>query len=67
VPDAPAQWLAGTDDQLILKHCGYWASLRGMPDTTNAATVSIPLLRENSFTVEALRRMMDRIEQGQLP
>lgn len=67
VPAEVDQWTEPSDEQLILRRCGYWASLRGMDATKNGTTVSISLLRTNRFAVQELRAMMQRIEQGGQP
>lgn len=67
VPDLVNEWLTSTDAELCLRHCGYWTNLQGMPETDNTSTVSVTVTKENSFTVESLREMMGRIEQGQQP
>lgn len=35
VPNLLADWLQQSETELCMKHCGYWLSLRGMPDTRN--------------------------------
>jgi hypothetical protein len=67
VPAEVDQWAASSDEELILRRCGYWASLRGMDATENKATVSISVRREDRFTVDGLRAMMQRIEQKEQP
>jgi hypothetical protein len=29
VPEDAASWVSATEDALLLRHCGYWKSLRG--------------------------------------
>ena len=67
VPADVTEWVASSDEQLVLRRCGYWASLREMLATENAATVSVLLSRENRFTVDGLRGIMQRIEEGEQP
>lgn len=64
VPDNSDEWLYQTQEELCLKHCGYWVSLRGQPVTQNQETVTVYLPRENVFTVDALKSMMQRIKTG---
>ena len=44
LPDDPNQWLTQTEDQLCLRRCAYWLSLRNEPEVfdTNSKTVHIP-------------------------
>lgn len=59
VPAAVESWLSQTEEEMILRHCGYWLSLRDAPasDNTQSITVSIP--RRNMFGVGALRSLME--------
>jgi len=67
VPDNVAEWSEVTDEQLLLRRCGYWLSLRGRPETDNENTVSITMQRDNRFTAESLAAMMKRIGAGDSP
>lgn len=61
VPDSPDDWLAQTEEELAMRHCGYWVSLRGKPEKENTTAVTIRLPRSQLFTPDTLRRMMQRI------
>lgn len=67
VPDELPNWLQQSDAELCMRYCGYWMSLRGMPETENTSTVTIYLPRSNQFTVSALQSMMQLISQGDQP
>ena len=67
VPDDPGDWLAQSDQEMAMRRCGYWLSVRGMPDTDNAISVTVEIPRAQRFSVDSLRRMMDRISQGEFP
>jgi hypothetical protein len=62
VPDNSDEWLYQSQEELCLKHCGYWVSLRGQPATQNQETVTVYLPLENVFTVDALKSMIQRIK-----
>ena len=64
VPDNLDEWLHQSQEELCLKHCGYWVSLRGQRTTQNQGTITVYLPRENVFTVDALKSMMQRIKIG---
>jgi hypothetical protein len=64
VPDNLDEWLHQSQEELCLKHCGYWVSLRGQAATQNQETVTVYLPRENIFSVDALKSMMQRIKSG---
>lgn len=67
VPENLADWLVHSEDELSMRHCGYWVSLRGQLETSNATTVTIELPRSNQFTVEAVVSMFQRISNGGFP
>jgi hypothetical protein len=67
VPKRIEEWLRHTEDELALRRCGYWVSLRGYPDTTNTQPVTVSLPRAQTFTPQALVDMMTRINDGGLP
>jgi len=67
VPERVEDWFVLSDDSLILRHCAYWASLRGLAPKENeySITVDIPIIQR--FDVTALGAMMERIRAGELP
>jgi hypothetical protein len=58
IPENLADWLQQSEEELCLRYCGFWVSLRGMPETQNTGTVTIRLLRTNQFTPQALQSIM---------
>lgn len=67
VPADPIEWLLHSESELSLRRCGYWATLRGLPGSDNQASQTVQMLRQRTFSVEALRAMMQRIENGGVP
>ena len=67
VPADVAQWTSANEEQLVLRHCGYWHSVLGAPPTTNAATHRVFLSRANTFHVPGVRSIMDTIRNGGRP
>jgi Domain of unknown function (DUF4365) len=65
VPNNLDNWLIQSQQELCLKYCGYWVSLRGKPPTQNQTTVTISIPTDNIFNVKALTTLMQRIEAGQ--
>lgn len=65
LPDSEREWIAQTEDHLLLRHAAYWQSLRGEGPTTNQRTVRLSIPRRNLFTIEALDAIMDRIHRRQ--
>lgn len=45
MPKEIDEWVSQTQEELCLRHCAYWMSLRGEPATSNAhnVTVQVPL------------------------
>jgi hypothetical protein len=67
VPEDVGDWLRQSEEELVLRHCGYWTSLRGQPPTENMETVTVTVPRSQQFTVEALQQMIKRIHDRELP
>jgi hypothetical protein len=59
VPAAIEGWLSQSEEEMILRHCGYWLSLRDAPASDNAQSVTVSIPRRNVFDVAALRRLME--------
>lgn len=64
VPEDINTWTKQTEQELCLRHCGYWLSLVGMPDVTNKTKVRIQIPRNNIFSVKFLKNAMQRIASG---
>jgi hypothetical protein len=67
VPEDLNDWLNHSEQELAIRKCGYWLSLRGEPATTNTTSVTVRMLRSNQFTVAELKGIMQRIGIGQNP
>ena len=67
VPSSVQEWLTQSQEQLVLRRCGYWKSLRDEPQVDNETSVTVNISCSNVFSVEALREIMPRIANGGLP
>ena len=67
VPENLENWLQQSEDEMCMRYCAYWVSLRGQPERLNTANVTVELPRSNQFTVETLKSIMQRLSQGGLP
>lgn len=67
VPPEVDDWLSQSEEQLALRRCGYWLSLRQHEPTPNASSVTVVLPRENLLSVAALRGMMEGISREEPP
>jgi len=61
LPEHLTDWLQQSEEELCIRYCAYWISLRGLSETPNTTTVTIPLPRTNQFTVAALQSIMQLI------
>ncbi len=65
VPEKLQECVQHTEEEaLILKRCGYWASLRGFPESENQNSVTIHIPRKNIFTVDSLHSIMTKVGKG---
>ncbi|MBV6627310.1 MAG: DUF4365 domain-containing protein [Rivularia sp. (in: Bacteria)] len=62
LPDNPEEWVNQSEEELCLRRCGYWLSLRGQPETQNAESVTVYLPRQQLFTVSAVKNIIEQIE-----
>lgn len=53
LPRDSSTWLAGTETELVLRHCCYWMRVTGEP-TDNSKTKRIRIPRSNLLTPEAV-------------
>ena len=63
-PEGEDLWLTQSEEELVLRHCAYWVSLKGRDPTTNQRTVRVTIPRQNVFTVESLRALFERVRTG---
>jgi hypothetical protein len=64
IPENPDSWIQQSEAELCLRHCAYWMSLQGMPETPNTDNITIYVPRQQIFTVDTLKTLMQRIETG---
>lgn len=67
LPTNPAHWLRCSAQQLILRRCAYWCSLRGAAASENESTVTVRVPRANLLTTESLTQLMHMINDGGVP
>jgi hypothetical protein len=67
MPADEATWVAQTMDELILRHCAYWLSLNGYPETNSTSTVRVSIPRENIFSAEAVQAMVQQLIERKKP
>ncbi|NEP58035.1 MAG: DUF4365 domain-containing protein [Symploca sp. SIO2G7] len=64
IPDNLNNWVQQSETELCLRHCAYWMSLKGMPETPNKVNVTISIPRQQIFTIDTLKTLMQRIATG---
>jgi hypothetical protein len=64
LPSDKVEWLTVAPEQLVIRRCAYWASLKGFPETANKETVTIHLVDEKRFDVESLKALMEQARSG---
>lgn len=67
VPEDIHSWIEHSEEKLSMYHCGYWKSLRGLPDSTNETNVTVPIPTSQQFTVGGLQEMMERVSNRGVP
>lgn len=67
MPNDENDWLSVCEECTILRHCGYWISLRGMSVSTNRETQRIKIPKEQMFTDTSLKDIMSCIKEGGYP
>ncbi len=67
VPNRIEDWLEHSEEQMVMKHCGYWMSLRGREASNNVESITVHLPRNNAFTVQGLQEIMTRIGRREQP
>ncbi len=58
IPPELKNWLAQSENGLLLRRCGYWVSLRESPPSENKRNVTVEIPRTQIFSAVALRSML---------
>jgi Domain of unknown function (DUF4365) len=67
LPEEEVDWLSQSPEELIIRHCAYWTSLRGAEATTATSSVRIRIPRSQVFSAQAVQALMSRLAEGGLP
>lgn len=59
------QWIDHSTDQLSIRKCGYWVSLKGKDEITNKKKVAVKIPTSNVFSPASLIKLMAKIEAGE--
>ncbi len=61
------RWTDVTEDQLAIRHCSYWKSIRGEPATENMSSVTVVVPRSQIFGPNELTQIMKDVRDGGHP
>jgi hypothetical protein len=64
LPEDSEKWLELTPQELILRKCCYWTSLKGAPPSAGA-NVTVYFLEKNLFDVDQLRAILAKLSTGE--
>jgi hypothetical protein len=65
VPQQVQDWTSHTEQEFTMRYCAYWASLRGLPPSSNEFSTTVYLPRAHLFNVAGLETLMNRIGRGE--
>jgi Domain of unknown function (DUF4365) len=57
MPEAEAEWLTQNPDGITMRHCCYYLSLTGFPETKNERRVMVSIPQANVFSVAYLQQL----------
>jgi hypothetical protein len=64
LPAEETDWLAHSEEEMILRHCGYWLSLTEEPEKPNKTSVTVRIPRTHCFAPDTLASLMQQAGQG---
>jgi hypothetical protein len=67
VPDNLSDWIEHSENEMLIRHCAYWVSLRGSEPTANDTNITVLIPQANLFNPATLSGIMARIGGGGLP
>jgi len=67
LPSNADKWLSHSEDELILRRCAYWVSLRGAPPTDNDTGVTVKIPKAQTLTPDDLAALAARLSRRDIP
>jgi hypothetical protein len=61
VPPDLDNWLEQSENEMTMRHCAYWLSLRGFEPTADLTSVTVHIPRSQMFTPDALKKILVKI------
>lgn len=66
LPEDAAEWLTHAPEQLVLRRCAYWQSLRGAPEiSADSAIIKLP--KTQAFSPDSLIELARRLSRRDFP
>lgn len=62
-----AEWLAHSPNELLMRRCAYWVSLRNAPATSNSSGTTVYIPEHQHFSPDGLRALLDQLAQRNIP
>ncbi len=57
LPENPSEWLTLGEEQLVMKRCAYWVSLRGASEVTGQKSTTVRVPRKNLLSPDIFREI----------
>jgi hypothetical protein len=67
MPEDETLWLSQSPEELVLRHCAYWLSLKGYPPTANTTTIRVSIPLADALSPAALRDIVQRLRERKDP
>lgn len=64
LPPQHADWLSHSENELILKRCAYWASLRNAPASDNDTGKTVKIPKDQILNPDNLKKLVARLALG---
>ncbi|MFM2167700.1 MAG: hypothetical protein RIS79_2071 [Verrucomicrobiota bacterium] len=64
LPEKHDDWLSCNEEQLVLKRCAYWGSLRNAPESTNGTGQTVKIPKDQILKPENLKALVERLALG---
>ena len=66
LPPDPSDWLSVSENELSLKKCAYWVSLRGAPPSANTVSQTVYIPQSQIFDANSLRNIFVRLSRNEM-
>lgn len=67
LPKDATEWLRHSPDELALRRCAYWESLRGAPAVTATSGTTVKLPKTHAFSPDGLAELARRLSRLDYP